>query len=83
MSKKVIWITGASSGIGEASVYKFVKEGYQVILSARNQEGLEKVKSACAHPANCTVIPLDLLDQASFEEKTKEAIAAFGQIDII
>ncbi|WP_339751826.1 SDR family oxidoreductase [Algoriphagus aquimarinus] len=83
MSKKVIWITGASSGIGEASVYKFVKEGYQVILSARNEQALEKVKSSSAHPQNCQVIPLDLLDQGSFEGKTKEAIAAFGHIDMM
>lgn len=83
MSKKVIWITGASSGIGEASAYKFVKEGFLVILSARNQEALEKAKSSSAHPENCKVIPLDLMDQASFKEKTKEAIAAFGHIDLM
>lgn len=83
MSKKVIWITGASSGIGEAAVYKFVKEGYQVILSARNEEALEKVKSASAFPELCKVIPLDLADQGSFEEKTKKAIAAFGHIDMM
>jgi dehydrogenase/reductase SDR family protein 7B len=83
MSKKVIWITGASSGIGEASAYKFVKEGFQVILSARNIEALEKVKSSSSNPQNCKVLPLDLIEQASFEEKTKEAIAAFGHIDIM
>ncbi|WP_057938115.1 SDR family oxidoreductase [Algoriphagus resistens] len=83
MTKRVIWITGASSGIGEASVYKFVKEGFQVILSARNQIALEKVKSCCAYPENCKVLPLDLIDQASFEEKTMEAIAAFGHVDMI
>lgn len=83
MSEKVIWITGASSGIGEASVYKFVKEGYKVILSARNKEGLEKVKSSSSNPQNCKVLPLDLIDQASFPEKFKEAIAAFGHVDMI
>lgn len=83
MSKKVIWITGASSGIGEATAYKFVKEGYQVILSARNQEALEKVRSASAYPENCKVLPLDLIDQPTFAIKTKEAISAFGQIDMI
>ena len=83
MSNKVIWITGASSGIGEASVYKFVNEGYQVILSARNEEALEKVKSRSSHPENCKVLPLDLIDQTSFTEKTAEAIASFGHIDSV
>ncbi|WP_439489398.1 SDR family oxidoreductase [Algoriphagus sp.] len=83
MAKKVIWITGASSGIGEASVYKFIKEGYRVILSARNEEGLEKVKSSSSNPLHCKILPLDLIDQGSFAEKTKEAIAAFGHVDMI
>jgi len=82
-SNKVIWITGASSGIGEAVAYKFVKEGFRVILSARNQQALERVKSSSVNPANCKVLPLDLIDQASFTEKSKEAIAAFGHVDMI
>ena len=83
MSEKVIWITGASSGIGEATAYKFVQEGYKVILSARNKEALERVKNSSSSPQHCKVLPLDLVDQASFEEKTLEAITAFGHIDII
>nr|WP_091697070.1 SDR family oxidoreductase [Algoriphagus locisalis] len=83
MSKKVIWITGASSGIGEASAYKFVSEGYQVILSARNKEALERVKTSSSNPENCKVLPLDLMDQVSFPVKTAEAIAAFGHIDMV
>ncbi|MDR7130657.1 short-subunit dehydrogenase [Algoriphagus sp. 4150] len=83
MSQQVIWITGASSGIGEASAYKFVNEGYLVILSARNREALERVKASSSNPGNCKVLSLDLIDQATFEEKTKEAIAAFGHIDLM
>ncbi len=83
MSEKIIWITGASSGIGEASAYKYVKEGFKVILSARNKEALERVKSSSAHPQNCKVLTLDLVDQASFAQKTNEAIAAFGHIDMM
>ncbi len=83
MSEKVIWITGASSGIGEATAYKFVQEGYKVVLSARNKEALERVKNSSSSPQHCKVLPLDLVDQASFAEKTLEAITAFGHIDII
>ena len=38
MAKPVIWITGGSSGIGEAAAQKFSKEGYALILSSRNQQ---------------------------------------------
>jgi len=83
MSKKVIWITGASSGIGEATAYKFAKEDYCVILSARKEQELQRVKRTMPTPENCKVLPLDLTDQNSFAEKTKEAIGAFGHIDIV
>ena len=45
MNKKIIWITGASSGIGEATARKFAKEGWKVIVSARRVELLEKLSS--------------------------------------
>ena len=44
--KKVVWITGASSGIGEALAYQFSSAGAKVILSARNQKELERVQKA-------------------------------------
>ncbi|UZD23652.1 SDR family oxidoreductase [Algoriphagus halophytocola] len=83
MSKKVIWITGASSGIGEATAYQYAKEGWHLILSARNEAALNQVKLACLNPEHCYVLPLDLAEQSTFREKTAEAIAAFGQIDAI
>ena len=43
MNKKIIWITGASSGIGEATARKFAKEGWKVIVSARRVELLDKL----------------------------------------
>ncbi|WP_373398153.1 SDR family NAD(P)-dependent oxidoreductase [Algoriphagus halophilus] len=42
MTKPVIWITGASAGIGAATAKKFSKEGYSVILSSRKEEDLKK-----------------------------------------
>ncbi len=49
-TKKVIWITGASSGIGEALAYAFSAEGARLLLSSRRREELERVKKNCAHP---------------------------------
>lgn len=80
---RVIWITGASSGIGEALAYAFSAEGAQLILSSRRNEELERVKKACANPAQVAILPLDLLDTAVLETKTAQAIAIFGHIDIM
>ncbi|WP_111670045.1 SDR family oxidoreductase [Algoriphagus litoralis] len=83
MEKSVIWITGASSGIGEAAAKKFSNEGFQVIISARNTQALERVKSACSLPSEVFVLRLDLEEIDTFEDKVKEAIAHFGKVDIL
>ena len=44
---KVVWITGASSGIGEASAYRFAQAGATLILTARQAEQLEQVAEKC------------------------------------
>lgn len=83
MTKPVIWITGASSGIGEASAKKFSKEGFALILSSRKVNELERVKNQCAHPEAIRLLPLDLSDSSDFDRKAAEAIAFFGKIDIV
>lgn len=83
MSKTVIWITGASSGIGEATAKKFSKEGFQVIISARNVNELNRVKSECSFPTDVKVLPLDLVEIDSFAQKVKEAVSFFGKVDIV
>jgi dehydrogenase/reductase SDR family protein 7B len=83
LSNKTIWITGASSGIGEALAKQLSALGANLILSARRMEVLEKVKASCAFPDNIHLVQLDLKDHGSFDEKTEDAIAAFGQIDIL
>jgi short-subunit dehydrogenase len=80
---KVICITGASSGIGEAVAYAFSARGARLILSSRRVGELERVRNACAHPEKIKVLPLDLLDIPAFGARTAEAIAAFGGIDIV
>ena len=84
-SSKVVWITGASSGIGEALAYALAKEGAHLILSARRKEELERVKGNCkgASPANIHVLPLDLAKAETLQLNTELAIQIFGRIDIL
>lgn len=81
LQDKVVWITGASSGIGEASAIAFSNHGAKVILSSRKKEQLEQVASKCF--GETYVLPLDLADNLDFHPKVTEALAAFGQVDIL
>ena len=80
---KLIWITGASSGIGEALAYEWSKQGARLILSARREKELERVKEACAHSDRCTIVPLDLSKQHDIEATAERLLEQFGCIDIL
>ncbi|GAA6213566.1 dehydrogenase/reductase SDR family member 7 [Lates japonicus] len=84
----VVWVTGASSGIGEELAYQLAKCGSRLILSARREHELNRVKRQCLDNSSLQdedilVLPLDLLKRKSHEEKTKAAIQYFGHIDIL
>ncbi len=81
-NNKTAWITGASSGIGEALVYELVKQGAKVIISARREEELKRVQQQ-AGSNNIYVLPLDLEATHTFADKVAEAINAFGHIDLM
>ncbi|MDR6783978.1 dehydrogenase/reductase SDR family protein 7B [Pedobacter africanus] len=83
MNNKVIWITGASSGIGEALVYAYSNAGAKLIISARNRDELYRVKSACKSPVNIHVLPLDLEKTELLAEKAQEAIRIYGYVDML
>lgn len=80
---KIIWITGASSGIGEALAYELSKEEALLILSSRRKNELERVKNNCKYPDNVRIVPLDLADATSLANKTEQALSQFGSIDIL
>jgi len=83
LKNKVIWITGASSGIGEALAYELNKRGAKLILSARREEELKRVKSNCKSPENVSVMIVDLAYTDTLEIAAQSAIAIYGHIDIL
>ena len=85
LKNKVIWLTGASSGIGEALAYALAKKGAKLILSARRKEELERVKGNCEASAqpNIRTLPLDLSQPATLKLSTEAAIQLFGHVDVL
>ena len=77
---KVVWITGASSGIGEALAYAFAGEGAQLVLSARREEELQRVAKACR---NAYVLPFDMLSLADHADRVQDVINTYGRIDYL
>lgn len=82
ITNKVIWITGASSGIGEALAVALSRKGARLILSARREEELHRVQQLCS-PAEVRTVPLDLTASETLEDATNKAIACFGHVDVL
>ena len=80
---KVVWITGASSGIGAELARQYSNLGVKLILSSRRAELLGQVKSNCCYPENIKILPFDLIDFKSVSELVKSAYELFGTIDIL
>jgi dehydrogenase/reductase SDR family member 7B len=81
---KVAWITGASSGIGEAIVYKLTELGAKTIISSNDPEGLERVKKACGKNSQMvTCAPFDLSNTSGIEKLVKQQINTAGKIDYL
>jgi short-subunit dehydrogenase len=79
---KTVWITGASSGIGEALAYQCNAAGAFVVISARRENELARVKSKCAFPEKVAIVTLDQADHTSLKPAFDRALAFTGKIDI-
>lgn len=84
---QVVWITGASSGIGAALVHEFAGEGARVVLSSRRASELDKVKRACVD-AGCDAgsllaLPLDVIDYQAMPAAVQQVLDTFGGIDLL
>jgi len=81
---KVIWITGASSGIGEALAKKLSAYNTRLILSSNRPDDLEKVKTSLKKdPGDVFLLPVELNEAQTLPGKAKEAEEVFGRIDIL
>jgi dehydrogenase/reductase SDR family protein 7B len=81
---KVCWITGASSGIGEALVYEFLHRGATVLASSNDLPGLDRVKAACSDKQEMIhIVPFDLADTSGINKIVDDQIRSFGRIDFL
>jgi short-subunit dehydrogenase len=78
-----IWITGASSGIGEAVAVAFHKAGAKLVLSARREDELKRVQTLCGGEPSTRILPIDVTNAAELPQKTQRALGMFSGIDIL
>lgn len=79
---KTVWVTGASSGIGEALCRLLDKAGARLVLSSRREAELKRVKNTLSS-SDHIIFPLDLSQQADFPVKVQQLLAMTGHIDIL
>jgi NADP-dependent 3-hydroxy acid dehydrogenase YdfG len=77
LANKVIWITGASSGIGKALATTAAAQNTKLILSGRRVEALEALAQAL--PVDCLVLPFEVTDYAVLAEKVDCGVGVAGQ----
>lgn len=80
---KVVWLTGASSGIGEALAYELAGQGAILVLSARSEAKLEALKASLANADMHLVLPLDLSEPEHFSAALDTVIQQKGRLDIL
>lgn len=78
--EKVIWITGASSGLGRSLVLLLASQGHQVIASARDKRALQKLET---DRPNIFAMPCDMVDETSLASVQSEIEQKFSAIDQI
>ena len=80
----VILVTGASSGIGEATARLFASRGYRVVLAARRLDRLEALqKEIEAQGGQALPVETDVSSAASIQDMVEKTLATYGQIDIL
>ncbi|EJN58838.1 SDR family oxidoreductase [Halogranum rubrum] len=82
---EVALVTGASSGIGEATSHALAREGAAVVLLARREERLEEIADdvEAAHDVETLVVPTDVRDELAVDAAVERAVGAFDGIDVV
>lgn len=80
---KVVIITGASMGIGEATARIFAEAGAKLVLAARSADKLEVVARNLPAEVETLLVPTDMTDQAQVKTLIDKAYECFGRIDIL
>ncbi|GAB0088568.1 dehydrogenase/reductase SDR family member 7 [Sergentomyia squamirostris] len=90
LSGTVVWITGASSGIGKALALELAKHGVKLVVSARRGAELEKVKRECLtvsggklQPIDILVMQMDMLEISRHQQFFDHVLQHFGRLDIL
>lgn len=84
LAGKVVWITGASSGIGEQLCYQFAKHGASLIISAPSDLKLEEVEvKLAAYPVDVRILSFNLEHLEVLPDVVEEALSHFGKVDIL
>ena len=81
---KVVWMTGAGTGIGRAGALMFAEEGAAVVVIGRRREKLEEVAAAiAAKQGKAVVAPLDVGDREAVDRTARRLLAELGRVDIL
>lgn len=84
LENKVVIITGASSGVGEALAEAFARRGARIVLAARREDRLQAVLQRIApYAADVLAIPTDITDPTQRQHLIDETLRVFGQIDVL
>src|SRR4051812_16701940 len=79
--RKVVFVTGAASGIGRAAAEAFAQRGYAVVLADRNAELGREVEAELRSIGECRFVPCDVTDDDSVRDAVAAAVATYGRLD--
>jgi NAD(P)-dependent dehydrogenase (short-subunit alcohol dehydrogenase family) len=79
--QKVVFVTGAGSGIGRAAAEAFARRGYAVALADVDEEAGTKVEAELSHWGSCTFVPCDVTDDANVAGAVAHTVATYGRLD--
>ncbi len=82
MDNKVFLITGASTGIGEATARRAIEAGFNVVLAARSTDKLERLRDELGH-ARALAVSCDVAEWKSQQVMVEKTITHFGRIDVV